>query len=89
MEEAIQNGSRFDYRPSAGMMTNKNPKFRRDYLDEYQGRQIGCDAHIGRGNKDGDPGSIRVYFCFDAITGKVVVSYCGNHLPNHTGQFIK
>lgn len=89
MEEAFRSRSHFSYSPSAGMMTNDNPKLRREYFDEYQGRQIDCGAHIGRGNVDGSQRSIRVYFCFDEISGRVVVSSCGDHLPNYTGQFIK
>lgn len=89
MEEAFRSRSHFDYSPSAGRMTNDNPKLRRKYLDYYQDRQIDCSAHIGRGNVDGRAKSIRVYFSFDEETKRVIVSSCGDHLPNYTGQFIK
>lgn len=89
MEEAFRSRSHFDYSPSAGMMTNDNPKLRREYQDCYQGRQVDCGAHIGKGNVDGRAKSIRIYFCFDEETKRVIVSSCGDHLPNYTGQFIK
>lgn len=89
MEDAFKSKSHFDYSPSAGMMTENARKFKREYLDKYEGREIDCGAHIGKGNVDGNPRSIRVYFCFDKKSRKVIVSSCGDHLPNHTGQFMK
>lgn len=89
MEAAFKSKSHFDYSPSAGMMTENTRKFKRDYLDNYEGREIDCGAHIGRGNVDGTPRSIRVYFCYDKKSKKVIVSSCGDHLANYTGQFIK
>lgn len=78
--------STFAYSHSIGSMTRRSTQLERAYHDSYQGRDVTCTAHIGRGNVDGDPGSVRVYFCFDATSGKIVISHCGKHLPTFSGR---
>lgn len=74
--------SRFEYAPSAGMMTRKDNRLMAGYRDVYQGREINCETHLKAGTKESDPGFIRVYFAYDRPSGRVVVSGCGGHREN-------
>lgn len=82
--------STFDFAPNAGMMTRKDPGLMSQYQDVYRGRELNCEAHIGKGNgRSKDKGDIRVYFAFDRESGKIVVSSCGPHLDNYSTRKIR
>lgn len=81
--------STFEFASNAGMMTRKDPGLMAQYRDVYQGRELNCEAHVGKGNGHSkDRGDIRVYFAFDRTSGKIVVSSCGPHLDNYSTRKI-
>ena len=86
VQRAFNEQSTFSYAHSIGPMTRRDAKMAREYQDVYQGRELSCETHIGRGSDDGDPASVRVYFCYDAPSGRVVVSHCGAHLSTYAGR---
>ena len=89
MQRAFNERSTFEYARGIGSMTRRDAWLAQRYEDVYQGRPVSCEAHIGRGNNDADPASIRVYFCFDRLSGKIVVSHCGCHLPTYSGKWMR
>ena len=89
IEGAFRARSTFEFASNAGMMTRKDPWLMAQYRDVYQGRELNCEAHIGKGNGHSkDRGDIRVYFAFDRTSGKIVVSSCGPHLDNYSTRKI-
>lgn len=86
VQRAFNARSTFAYVRGAGGMTRRDARLMQAYQDEYQGRPVSCEAHLRRGSDDADPTSVRVYFCYDAVSGRIVVSHCGGHLPTYTGR---
>lgn len=82
IKREFERRSHFEFCPNAGMMTRKDNHLMAGYRDTYQGRELNCEAHIKAGSKESDPGFIRVYFAYDAPSGKIVVSGCGAHRDN-------
>lgn len=78
----------FKYFPNAGMMTRKNRRLARLYRDSYMGREFNCEAHIGFGNERNEEMSVRIYFCYDDVTNKIIISSIGEHLKNHSTRKI-
>lgn len=88
IQRAFNERSTFEYARGVGSMTRRDAALMEEYRDTYQGREVTCEAHIGRGGNDADPTSVRVYFCYDRVTGRIVVSHCGGHLPTYGGKWI-
>lgn len=88
IKREFERRSHFEFCPSAGMMTRKDNRLMVGYRDVYQGRELNCEAHIKAGSKESDPGFIRVYFAYDASSGKIVVSGCGAHRDNFSTRKI-
>lgn len=69
----------------AGVMTRRDKALLQQYRDEYDGREISIEAHIASSeSRESDPRFLRIYFCYDAVTQKLLVGSCGQHLKNYT-----
>lgn len=73
-----------------GKMTHKNTKLRRQYVDTYHGKEIEIETHIKTSEvKESSPKFLRVYFCYDAESQKIIIGSCGKHLDNYSTQKVK
>lgn len=82
--------SNFQIARSAGMMTRKNPELMRQYKDIYQGREINIERHVKSSqSKENSPQFLRIYYCYDQPTRKIVIGSCGKHLDNYSTKKIK
>ena len=81
--------TKFEYARGAGTMTRKDSKLIEQYKDTYDGREIEAEEHIKKGNDKSPSGqSIRVYFCFDSTSKKIIISHVGRHLKVYSSQFL-
>ncbi|WP_350455109.1 hypothetical protein [Slackia heliotrinireducens] len=81
--------SRFEYARGAGMMTRKNAKLMEDYVDEYEGRSLEAQMHLKSGIKESDDRFMRMYFGYDQVSGKIVISHVGKHLATYSARTLK
>ncbi len=58
-----------------------NPDYRRKRTFLYEGEQVEMFRHLKVGIDDNTTVTIRVHFFWDGQKQKVVVGYCGKHLP--------
>ncbi len=73
-----------------GRMTRRDNKLLRQYDDTYHGKPISIEPHIKTSEtKESSPRFLRVYFCYDEESRKIVIGSCGKHLDNYTSQKIK
>ena len=73
-----------------GMMTRADARLMRQYVDQYQGQEIGIEAHIKNGVKESDPRFVRIHFAYDpSVADKVIIGHCGRHLDNFTTRRLK
>lgn len=71
----------FSLATNAGMMTRKDKKLYRQYWDKYDKRDINVETHLrSRASKESDKNFLRIYYCYDPQTEKLVISSCGKHL---------
>lgn len=71
--------SSFQY--AAGISETARKKFSDHYTRDYEGRKILLEPHLRLGA--GSPEHcLRIYWCVDKETGKVVVGHVGEHLPD-------
>ena len=87
--KAFTDKTGLDVALNAGKMTRADNKLMRQYTDSYNGQEINIETHIKKGNKDSDPKSVRVYFCYDSKTCRIIIGHCGGHLDNYTTRKIK
>lgn len=59
----------------------RNRTMRRARTFEYQGRDIEMFRHLKIGSADDKSHTIRVHFHWDSDKKKIVIGYCGKHLP--------
>ena len=57
-------------------------------MDSYDGREIIIEPHVAKGNREGDPNFIRVYFAYDSVSRKIIIGHVGRHLDNYTTRSI-
>ena len=89
VENAFNNASNLRMARCEGKMTRKDSSLMRQYEDEYEGRRISIEPHVKTSeNKESSPKFLRVYFCFDDISKKIVIGSCGKHLNNYTTRKI-
>ena len=69
-------------------MTRKDPKLIEQYRDTYDGREISVETHIKKGNKPSSEQFVRVYFCYDSVSKKIIISHVGSHLKDYSSQFM-
>lgn len=85
----FNSNSEFEYSRGAGMMTRKDTKLIEQYRDIYRGREINVETHIKKGSKESSNQFIRIYFGFDNVSKKLVISSVGKHLDTHSTKFMK
>ena len=89
VEEAFGNESAFSLALSAGMMTRNDRRLMQGYEDTYQGRTISIESHLkSNANRESDKRFLRIYYCFDRETGKLVIGSCGKHKDNYSTRKI-
>lgn len=89
VESAFNNASNLHMARGEGKMTRKDPSLMRQYEDEYEGRNINIEPHIKTSeSKASSSKFLRVYFCFDEESKKIVIGSCGKHLNNYTTRKI-
>lgn len=74
----------WDMARGEGSSTRKNRENMALRNDKYQERDIKTEQHVRKGNVDDSPDCVRVYFCYDKVSDRIVISHVGNHLDNHT-----
>ena len=85
IEEAFGRESTFSLALSAGMMTRNDNRLMQGYEDTYQGRTISIESHLkSNANRESDKRFLRIYYCFDRETGKLVIGSCGRHKENYS-----
>jgi hypothetical protein len=62
----------------------RNREMRRQRTFEYRGEQVEMFRHLKIGVDDNVAKTIRVHFHWDADFEKIVIGYCGKHLPIST-----
>lgn len=88
IENVFREATGCDLARGEGSQTRNNPALMALRKDKYQNRDIIIEPHIRRGNKDNSPDCVRIYFCYDRISSKIVIGHVGNHLDNHTSLSI-
>lgn len=79
----FQRLSGYDLARGEGKATRENKALMKMRDDIYEGRQIHAEPHVKKGNTDKLQNSVRVYFAYDEVSRKIIVSYCnGRHLDN-------
>ncbi len=86
IEAAFKAQTGWDMARGEGAQTRKDKDFMNLRKDYYQGREILIEPHVRNGNKESSPDFIRIYFCFDKPTQKIVIGHVGAHLENFSSQ---
>lgn len=86
IEKRFQEETGWDMARGEGKNTRNDRECMKLREDHYQGRKISIEPHVRRGNKDNSPDCVRVYFCYDKISNRIVIGHVGNHLPNYTSH---
>lgn len=84
IENAFHVATGWDMARGEGSQTRSNPALMALRSDQYQGRNIKIEPHVRKGTKDNSPECVRVYFCYDNISDRIIIGHVGNHLDNHT-----
>ncbi len=84
IESAFKKACGWDMARGEGSQTRKDKKLKALRNDIYEGRPIYAEPHVRRGNDDNSNNCVRVYFCYDSITSRIIISYVGGHLDNFT-----
>ncbi len=58
-----------------------SPKLRQHRIFSYDGHEVEMYRHLKIGAADDVTKTIRVHFHWDAEREKIVIGYCGPHLP--------
>lgn len=74
----------FELALAEGRNTNRNKRLRRLRRLEYRGRTLDITPHlkVGRGWDSED--TLRIYFAWDDVDGRIVIGHIGTHLENDT-----
>ena len=70
-----------EYAAKESKTVTGNKAMRRARTFEYRGKQIEMFRHLKIGVDDDTSKTLRVYFHWDADKQKVIIGYCGEHLP--------
>ena len=70
------------YRANESHTTQGSPELMKMRTFTYEGVRLEMQKHLGIGVAHNDEETIRIYFHWDAKAQKVVIGYCGPHLPN-------
>ncbi len=72
---------RNDYAATESEMVIGNPDMRKKRTFKYKGKAIEMFRHLKIGMEEDTSKTIRVHFYWDAAKKKIVIGYCGKHLP--------
>lgn len=86
IEKRFQEATGWDMARGEGSNTRNDSELMKLRDDQYQGRKISIEPHVRKGNKDDSPNCVRVYFCYDNISNRIIIGHVGNHLPNYTSR---
>lgn len=71
-----------EYASNEGEIAGSNKRARLSRTFEYKGENIEMMKHLKHGVKDSASETIRIHFEWDADDKKIVIGYCGPHLPH-------
>ena len=71
--------SEYAAKESESVMANKDMRRQRTF--DYDGTQVEMFRHLKIGVVDDLTQTIRVYFHWDGTRKRIVIGYCGKHLP--------
>lgn len=77
--------SRFELSLSEGSNTNRNPKLTKLRERSFDGRTLDITPHLKAGHGKDSEDTLRIYYCWDSMTGKLIIGHIGTHLLNDTG----
>jgi hypothetical protein len=72
---------RNEYAATESETVTSNPEMRKMRTFEYNGQKIEMFRHLKLGVEDSATKTIRVHFFWDSDNKKIVIGYCGEHLP--------
>ena len=75
----------FELALSEGKNTKRNPKLMRLRQITYDKRVFDITPHLKSGGGKDDENSLRIYYCWDQLTGKLIIGHIGKHLLNDAG----
>ena len=81
--------SRFELALSEGSNTNRNAKLTRLREVPFDGRILDITPHLKAGHGKDSEDTLRIYYCWDSVTGKLIIGHIGTHLLNDTGLTTK
>ncbi|WP_353254119.1 hypothetical protein [Salinisphaera sp. PC39] len=70
-----------EYSPTESESVQNNAELRRYRLFKYKGDEVEMLQHLKIGISDDPVKTIRVHFCWDGEDDRIVIGYCGPHLP--------
>ncbi|MDR3359947.1 MAG: flagellar protein FliT [Bifidobacteriaceae bacterium] len=76
--------SGFEVALSEGRQTNKDPSFKAQREDEFEGRQLDITPHVKSGRDPKERGFVRIYYAFDTESQKLVIGHLAGHLDNYS-----
>lgn len=88
MEEDFKIKTGWTLKRGEGKMTRRDKSLMAQRMDSYDGREIIIEPHVAKGNREGDPNFIRVYFAYDSVSRKIIIGHVGKHLDNYTTRSI-
>lgn len=88
MEEDFKIKTGWTLKRGEGKMTRRDKSLMAQRMDSYDGREIIIEPHVAKGNREGDPNFIRVYFAYDSFSRKIIIGHVGKHLDNYTTRSI-
>ena len=87
VDRAFNERSAFRVARGEGTMTRRDSGLIRQFQDVYQGRPICIESHLkSNQNRESSPQFLRIYYCYDEVTHKLLIGSCGRHLNNYTTQ---
>lgn len=87
VDRAFNERSAFRVARGEGTMTRRDSGLMRQFQDVYQGRPICIESHLkSNQNRESSPQFLRIYYCYDEVTHKLLIGSCGRHLDNYTTQ---
>ncbi len=87
VDRAFNARSAFRVARGEGPMTRRDAGLMRQFQDVYQGRPICIESHLkSNQNRESSPQFLRIYYCYDEVTHKLLIGSCGRHLNNYTTQ---
>ena len=87
VDRAFNERSAFRVARGEGTMTRRDSGLMRQFQDVYQGRPICIESHMkSNQNRESSPQFLRIYYCYDEVTRKLLIGSCGRHLDNYTTQ---